>query len=110
MQSKRSKTSKEKKDWIIHQIIRYAVLAFVVVFAYWITGVFGVDQRIRGCIMGLITLGSIRHFKVTRLLPQDFLETPKLDAIVPKIITITICVLAVITLIYVVAVLFFMER
>jgi len=67
---------------------------FVIVFAYFVTGAFGVEQRMRACAMGLIVLCGIRYFKATKLLPQDFLETPKLDAVVPKIITITVCALA----------------
>lgn len=110
MQAKCSKISQEKRNRIIHQIVRYAMLAFVIFLAYLITGALGVEQRMRGCVMGLIALGGIRYFKDTKLLPQDFLETPKLDAMMPKIITITICALAAGMLIYAIVVLCFMEK
>jgi len=110
MQSKCSKISQEKRNRIIHQVVRYVVLAVVIVFAYLITGALGIEQRMRGCIMGLIALCGIRYFKDTRLLPQNFLETPKLDAMMSKIITIMICALAAGVLIYAIVVLCFMEK
>ena len=110
MQSKCSKISQEKRNRILLQIVQYAVLAVVIAFAYLITDALGVEQRMRGCIMGLIALGGIRYFKDTRLLPQDFLETPKLDAMMSKIIIIMICALATGMLIYAIVILCFMEK
>ena len=93
-------TRQEIKARIISGLIFVCLISAFAVCGYFVADALGIAMERRGRLIGGALLVYIILRQEKGALPKDFLEFSTLDRILPQIITIAICVLAVIMVIF----------
>ena len=95
------------KNWIIVKFIRLLILGFCIGVSFIFALLLGKGNN--GFLVGLGTNSLIRELKDEKILPEDFMNTDDFENKLHKVIVITICVLAVIMMIFSLVLLFIKE-